>query len=77
MTKLTDFLEPFFPDYLEPIHLRAFKPKGAPDIPEFKAEKLTFSREQLENDPDAGRRLQELNQTRGLYFVVNAHSPNA
>lgn len=69
---VADFLAAFFPDYTESVHVRAFKPRGAPDTPEFKAEKLTFTREQLENDYEITRSLQQLNRTRGLYFVVNA-----
>ncbi len=69
--KLSEFLAPFFPDPYEEIHLRAFKPKGAPEgfaWPEI----LTVTREGLEVNQSLVETLVKWNKTRGIYFVVNS-----
>src|SRR2546423_1437904 len=70
--KLNDFLAAFFPDAQESIHLRAFKPKGAPDDKHNCAMSLTTTREQLASDKAFQQKLKWLNETRGVYFVVNS-----
>jgi hypothetical protein len=65
---LTDFLSAFFPDEIEPIHLRVFPPKGGSGT----AVKITTSRRQLTTDRNLQQRLKNLNQTLGIYFVVNS-----
>jgi putative DNA primase/helicase len=76
--ELDGFLAIFYPDPYEPIHLRALGPKGTLDKtgdqiqPRFAPVKIETSREALSCDPQTMKRLQELNRTRGIYFVVNA-----
>jgi hypothetical protein len=65
---LTDFLSAFFPDETEPIHLRAFPPKGGSGA----AIKIATSRRQLSTDRNQQHKLKTLNQTSGIYFVVNS-----
>lgn len=65
---LTDFLSAFFPDETEPIHLRAFPPKGGSGA----AVKIATSRRQLSTDRNQQHKLKTLNKTSGLYFVVNS-----
>jgi hypothetical protein len=69
---LTDFLAAFYPDLDEPIHLRAIRPKGASETPENRTVKVTTTRRKLATDERLQEYLRRLNQTRGLYFVVNA-----
>jgi hypothetical protein len=70
---LSSFLTPFFPDEREPICLRAFAPKKAPNKDSrFTAQKVEVTRYALATDTTLQARLKELNKTRGLYFVVNA-----
>jgi len=69
---VTEFLQAFFPSPDELIHLRAFKPKGEPDTLFNRPAKLSFTRSQLALDGELQRKLLRLNQTRGIYFVVNA-----
>lgn len=57
-----------------PIHLRAFAPKG---IKGLTPAKLVTTRKQLVSDVDIQRRLISLNETRGVYFVVNAGGDKA
>src|SRR5690242_3792779 len=68
---LDEFLGAFFADD-EPIHLRAFRAKGAPDSPSNSPRKLSITRASLRDDPAVFRSLRDLNHERGLYFVVNA-----
>jgi putative DNA primase/helicase len=69
---LTEFLAPFYPDVYEEIRGRTFAPKGAPeDDPRFSALKFGFTREGLECDEELVNSLRAVNETRGLYFVVN------
>jgi len=70
---LTEFLAVFYPNPYEEIRLRAFGPKKAPDNdPRFSALKFGFTREGLDCDEELISSLHALNETRGLYFVVNA-----
>jgi P4 family phage/plasmid primase-like protien len=69
---LTEFLAPFYPDVYEEIRGRTFAPKGAPEgDPRFGALKFGFTREGLECDEELVKSLGAVNETRGLYFVVN------
>ena len=65
---LTAFLGAFSPDPSETIYLRAFAPKGH-NLP---VQKMTATRNALIYDPSLQQRLLDLNQTLGLYFVVNS-----
>jgi hypothetical protein len=69
---LSSFLTAFFPDEREPIRLRAFAPKKAPNKDSrFTAQKIEVTRHTLATDTTLQAKLKELNNTRGLYFVVN------
>jgi len=69
---LSEFLAPFYPDVYEEIRGRTFAPKGAPeDDPRFSALKFGITREGLECDEELLSSLRAVNETRGLYFVVN------
>jgi Protein of unknown function (DUF3987) len=70
--KLNDFLAAFFPDAQEIIHLRAFKAKAAPDDEHNYPLSLTTTRGQLASDKAFQQKLRWLNETRGVYFVVNS-----
>src|SRR4051794_7769481 len=70
--RLFDFLEPFFPDEDEPIHLRAIRPKGAVETQENQTTNIKTTRRKLASDKRLQERLHRINKTRGLYFVVNA-----
>lgn len=72
MITLTQFLEAFYPDPTEVIHLRAFKPRDVAETPDNYAVKTVATREQLCNDLKKQNELKELNKNRGLYFCVNA-----
>jgi AAA domain-containing protein/DNA primase RepB-like protein len=70
---LSYFLAAFYPAEQETIHLRAFAPKKAPkDEARFGARKLTATRHALATDTALQEQLCQLNEARGLYFVVNA-----
>ena len=69
--RLETFLSAFFGED-EPIYIRAFKAKGAPDSPANRPTKSSISRANLRNDPTVFHSLCELNRERGVYFVVNA-----
>lgn len=70
---VSGFLAAFFPDKCEPVHLRAFAPKKAPknDI-RFTARQIVTSWLALAMDTALQEQVRQLNETRGLYFVVNA-----
>lgn len=72
MTKLTDFLAAFFPDEDEPIYLRAFKAKDAPDAPDTCPLVEVVTRRRLVTDEKLQNWMLAANKTRGWYFVVNA-----
>lgn len=72
MTTLTDILGAFFPDEAEPIWLRSFDPKGLPSHIHGYAEKIETCRAALKTDVALQRRLRHINETQGLYFVVNS-----
>lgn len=69
---ISDVLGAFYPDPNEDIRLRAFKPKGAPKGAIFSPEKIGVTRMRLARDMSLQSLLKKLNETRGLYFVVNA-----
>jgi len=64
---LTTFLSAFFPNDEEKIHLRSLPPRGVKGS----AENLTIFREWFTR-PVPQKKLKELNETRGMYFVVNS-----
>src|SRR5260370_26867627 len=68
---LDQFLSAFFSED-EAIHIRAFKPKDAPDSPSNRPTKLSITRASLKDDLSVLHSLRELNKERGVYFVVNA-----
>jgi hypothetical protein len=70
---LSDFLGAFFSDCHEPVWLRAFAPKAAPAGHLYSAEKIRVTRASLLQSKS---RLVGLNESRGLYFVVNAGGNN-
>src|SRR6266404_7497882 len=72
---LDKFLSAFFIDD-EPIYIRAFKPKGAPDSPANSPRKLSITRAQLREYQSVWASLCELNRERGIYFVVNSGGQN-
>jgi hypothetical protein len=72
MTSITKFLSAYFPGENEPVHLRFFKPRGAEETNHNRPEKLTTTRAAIATDKAIQQRLKALNQTRGVYFVVNA-----
>jgi putative DNA primase/helicase len=65
------FLGSFFSEE-EPIHIRAFRAKEAPDKSTNNPRTLSITRAKLRNDPSTWSSLCELNRERGLYFVVNS-----
>lgn len=69
---LSDFLAAFYPGANDPIRLRAFKPKGVPDGPLFFTKKIGITRAQLSEHDGLQSELKAINETRGLYFVVNS-----
>lgn len=69
--KLSAFLAPFYPDLYEPIHLRKFPPKDAPEGFTW-SNKLTVTRGGLEVDQSLADKLVKWNKRAGVYFVVNA-----
>src|SRR5262249_1942988 len=70
--ELTEFLRAFYPDLSEPIRFRGFKPRGAPDSSDNRAIEYTVTRQALLSNPAIQSQVRRENQTRGLYFVVNA-----
>ncbi len=72
MTTLTDYLTAFYPDQDEGIYLRAFKAKGAPDVPDNHTLVEFVTLRRLATDVDFQNRMVAANKSRGLYFVVNA-----
>jgi len=69
--KLSAFLASFYPDLDEPIHLRTFRPKDAPEGFTW-PNKLPVTRKGLEVDQSLADKLVEWNKRAGVYFVVNA-----
>lgn len=72
MLRLTDFLAAFYPDENEPIHLRAFRAKGAPETQHTYPLVEAVTRRRLVNDAELQNRITAANKTRGWYFVVNS-----
>lgn len=72
---LDKFLIEFFPDQDEPIHLRTFAPKDAPEGYSY-PEKIPTTRRELKNDVRLQDKLSEINTKDGLYFVVNSGGDN-
>jgi putative DNA primase/helicase len=71
-SQLNEFLSPFFADQNEPVHLRLFKAKGDPDSQRNRPRVIKTSRHELFTNKKQQSELQHLNQTLGIYFVVNA-----
>jgi Mrp family chromosome partitioning ATPase len=70
--RLSDFLAAFFPNDGEAICLRAFKAKGASDMPDTRPLVETVTRQRLTTDASLQNGMTAANKTRGWYFVVNA-----
>jgi putative DNA primase/helicase len=68
---LDAFLQAFYPDEDEPICVRAFKAKGAPDLDGNRPQKLSTTRRELV-EPNGLVGLRSLNHLRGVYFTPNA-----
>lgn len=69
--RASDFLSIFFPSLDEPVHLRAFKPKGAPDCDSNRPAKIKTTRRELAEDAKVQEHIRTLNKTRGIYFIPN------
>jgi hypothetical protein len=69
---LSEFLGAFFPSPDERIRLRAIKSRQAPLTDANRPVKLATTRAQLSKDKSLLLHLRRLNETRGLYFVVNS-----
>src|SRR4051812_24359066 len=67
-----DFLSTFFPDKTEELRIRAFKPKGAPEAKNNKAEKIGVTRARLLSDKGLQDQLKSINETRGVFFIPNS-----
>lgn len=72
MTTITDVLGQFYPDVAEPIWLRTFDAKGLPKGVHGFPQNIETCREALRTDVAIQRRLREINEKQGIYFVVNA-----
>ncbi len=70
--KITEALGMFFPDEAEPIYLRSFAPKGLPSHIKSYPQTIETCRAQLQSDKALQQRLKQINETQGIYFVVNA-----
>lgn len=69
--RITEFLSAFFPDANEKICLRNFKPKGAPKgfaVPQ----NLDTTRKELIEKESSRKFLTKLNESSGIYFIVNS-----
>ncbi len=71
MIKTSEFLAGFR-EYDEPLPLRAFKPKSAPDTPENSPQKWTTTLFDLTQNRGLQQELRTKNQHCGIYFVVNS-----
>ena len=69
---MSRFLSAFFPVKDEEINFRAFRAKGAPKSPDNYPIKKPITRAHLESDVELQQELLQLNETRGMYFVVNS-----
>lgn len=70
--ELFKFLLPFYPNEHEPIHFRTFAPKNAPkNDRRLAARKIVVTRRELATDQSLQEELSLINNTCGLYFVVN------
>jgi putative DNA primase/helicase len=69
---LGQFLSAFFHADDEEICLRALKPKNAPDRANNQPLKMLVTQTALTSDPKLREQLRHLNETRGIYFVVNS-----
>jgi len=72
MKSISEFLSVFYPDEHEPVCLRTFDAKKVPDHLRGYADKFEVSRDQLQHDRVLQQKLKQINQTQGIYFVVNA-----
>lgn len=69
--RVIEFLTPFFPDADGKICLRSFKPKGAPK--DFaRAQNVNTSRHELAENKSQQKFLIGLNESSGIYFIVNS-----
>lgn len=69
---ITEALGMFFPDEAEPIWLRSFAPKGLPPEIQSYPQVIETCRAEMRLDKTLQMRLKKINETQGLYFVVNA-----
>jgi len=70
MIRTSEFLTAFHkPD--EPLHLRGFKPRNAPETPENKPLLLDTSLSDLTSNRELQRTLITANKTLGIYFAPN------
>lgn len=67
---VTRFLEQFYPDEAEPLWLRTFDAKGA--VRHGYPQNIETCLKELRTDRELQQRLKQINQTQGVYFVVNA-----
>lgn len=70
--RVTEFLEPFFPDAHEPLFIFGYSPKELPEELKEHPARIQTSRDELRTNRDLQDRLKRLNQTQGIYFTVNA-----
>ena len=68
--RITEFLQPFFPDENESVFLFAFEPKEKETRDA--GRKLEVSRHKLKTDLELQQELKMLNRQRGIYFTVNS-----
>jgi hypothetical protein len=72
LSAASDFLAAFYPNPQEAVHIRSFKPKGAPDTATNRPSTYTTTRGELTFSASLKHRLESDNAERGIYFVVNA-----
>lgn len=70
--RITEWLEHFFPDEAEPIFLRSFDPKHLPVEKKGYPQIIETCRAEMRTDKTLQKRLRSINETQGIYFVVNA-----
>jgi len=69
---ITEFLMPFFRDENEPLFLFGYSPKELPEPLKEKPNRIQTTRAELKTNRDLQKRLRSINETQGVYFVVNA-----
>lgn len=70
--RLTEFLSAFFPKDDEPIYVFGYSPKELPEELKEPPMKIRTSRKDLSSNLQLQVNLKRANQTKGLYFTVNA-----